>query len=215
MIFISKRIKKERITMGNTQSYSYGRALVVAIEEEQNDAGGTAIKIDGAFKSADVDYNDINNVRVMATYAIKTANGIADLIHEKIDISNPLSQNGNLELYIALAALASEIYMKAIIYYSNNHNGKIIRRHHLCNLYKQLPKATRDSLEKELPEIPKYLESISNAFMEMRYFFEFNAFNNEYLFVFKLLKALENHTKRYEMYELPLLKYAGGALLVE
>lgn len=197
------------------QSYSYGRALVGAIKEEQNAAGGTTVKLDGAFKSADVDYNDINNVRVMATYAIKTANGIADLICEKIDMSNPLSQNDNLELYIALAALAAEIYMKAMIYYDNKHNGKCIKMHNLFNLYKKLPKTSRESLEKEVPEIPMYLDSISKAFEEMRYAFELNSFNKDYLFVFKLLEALKEHTQQYDMYELPLLKYAGGTLLVE
>ena len=199
-----------------TTKYNYGQALLGRIKEEPNTAGGVTLVLDGAFKSNEVDYTDDENVKVMATCAINTANGLYSLIHENCNISKPLEEsNTNIIMFISLAALASEIYFKAIIYYHNKHNGKCIKEHHLDKLYRVIPDEERMTISTIIPGIEEYLCNIANAYADLRYVFELNAFNNEYLVIFDLMDILHSITEEYETVDYPLLRYSSSIIRIE
>ena len=199
-----------------TTKYNYGQALLGRIKEEPNTAGGVTLVLDGAFKSNEVDYTDDENVKVMATCAINTANGLYSLIHENCNISKPLEEsNTNIIMFISLAALASEIYFKAIIYYHYKHNGKCIKEHHLDKLYRVIPDEERMTISTIIPGIEEYLCNIANAYADLRYVFELNAFNKEYLVIFDLMDILHSITEEYETMDYPLLRYSSSIIRIE
>lgn len=194
---------------------SYGRAILGKVFEEPNDAGGVSLRFSSAFDSPEVDFSNDLNVKVMATQALKTADGLASLVHKNRDSKRPVSDNDNFELLISLCALACEIYMKAIVYYHNAHGGDKIRKHKLNELMTMLPDEEKNRIRAKIPNINERLPAISDAFVELRYVFELNAFNKEYLLVFDLMDELYDICLKIERYKMPILKYESGIIRIE
>ena len=195
---------------------SFGRALLGPPIEIPNDAGGVALKFEAAFDSARVDLSNEENTKVMATNAIAIADSLHSLVHEYCDTNNPISTCGiRIEVLISLGALSSEIYMKAILYSLGDHNGKKIYEHRLNELYSWLPEDVKQRLKGSIPELEGSLVEISKAYEEMRYVFEFNAFNKEYLLVFDLMDALHEYCLNLPIVEMPIMTYGGGIVRIE
>ncbi len=194
----------------------YGRAFVDAIESTANEAGGTTITIKNSFESPKVDFSNEQNVKVMATYAIKTADGLYSLVHEKCNTERPLSnENTNIAMYISLGALASEIYLKALLYYQNRHNGARINKHKLDVLLKMLSFDEYTRIAKQVPELDERISSVSDAFVELRYVFEINAFSKEYLLIFDLMNVLHDICAELKPYKTAVLEYGSGIVRIE
>ena len=197
-------------------SKGYGRAFVKAIEETANEAGGTTITITSAFESSEVDFGNEQNVKVMSTCAIQTADGLYSLVHEKCNMDTPLSQgNANLSIFISLSALACEIYMKALLYYQNRHNGDKIKKHKLDELLKMLSSDEQSRIIERVPQLDKELSTVSDAFVELRYVFEINAFNKEYLLIFDLMNVLHDICAELKPYKVAILEYGPGIVRTE
>ena len=195
---------------------NYGRAFINAIQETDNSAGGKAVTILGAFNSAEGNFSDEENLKVIATYAIKTADALFSLVHEKCDIDNPLAEkNQNIEMYISMSVLACEVYMKAMLYFHNRHNGKKIKKHELDYLFGKLSDDEKERLIDKVPGIKEKISNISKAFEELRYVFELNAFNKEYLLVFDLMDALHDMCSELPKHEMGVLKYSSGIIRLE
>ena len=82
--------------------------------------------------------------------------------------------------FVVNATFSIELYIKALAV----KHGKSLRGHELLKLYKSLPKAAQVDIEKviprcaanralgEAPDLPKYLSTQNNTFVEWRYCYE-------------------------------------------
>lgn len=163
-----------------------------------------------------IDYNDSDSIEMMATSAIHTADGFYDLVKANCNITNPdISSSAHLEIYLALSGLACEIYMKAIIYFENLHNGKQVRGHKLDELFNKLPQAVQSGIIGKVNNIKGILPNISDIFTRLRYDFEQNRISGDYLLVFELMEELKTVAYTYPQKACGVMKYAKGCLLLE
>lgn len=205
----------------------YSRNLTKSINAHVE---GNAVVLDGAahmegntliidsvnFLPKDVDYSDVNSVKVLATSAIHTADGFCELVKKNCCISNPdISYEAHLEMYLALAGLACEIYMKAIIYHESLHNGKQVRGHKLDELFNQLPAKTKGIIIGKNNDIVSILPAIKDMFTTLRYDFEQNHIQGDYLAVFELMEELREIAHTYPEKKPGAIKYAKGVLAFE
>ena len=178
--------------------------------------GGTLVIDEANFRPQAVDYTDNNCVKMLATSAVHTADGFFDLIKHNCNISDPdISHGAHLEMYLALAGLACEIYMKAIIYHENLHGGKQARGHKLDDLFGQLPVSVQVVISNNLNNIVAILPAINDMFTTLRYDFEQNHINGDYLAVFELMEELRAIAHTYPQKIPGAVKYANGVLAFE
>ena len=178
--------------------------------------GGTLV-IEGAnFLPSTVDYTDTDRVEILASYAIHTADGIYDLVKGNCNTLNPdISYGAHLEMYLALAGLACEIYMKAIIYHENLHNGKQVRGHKLDDLFKQLPNTIQQTITSKISNIETTLPIICDMFTTLRYDFELNHIRGDYFSAFEMMDELRSIAHTYPQKRAGAIKYANGVLAFE
>lgn len=178
--------------------------------------GGTLVIDNVNFLSKDVDYSDNDSVKMLATSAVHTADGFGDLVKRNCDITDPdISRGAHLEMYLALAGLACEIYMKAIIYHENLHGGKQARGHKLDDLFGQLPAAIQGVISSKISNIAATLPAIKDMFTTLRYDFEQNQIKGDYLIVFELMEELRTIAHTYPQKKPGAVKYANGILAFE
>ena len=177
---------------------------------------GDALVIEGVkYLPEEIDFTDSNAVKILASRATHTANGIYDLIKRNCDISNPdISPKAHLEMYLALGGLACEIYMKSIIYNENLHNGKKATGHKLDDLFGQLPLGIQRIIVSKIINIEALLPSIKDMFTALRYDFENNHIQGEYLVVFDLMEELNKISNGYPTKATGALRYANGTLFL-
>lgn len=181
-----------------------------------HEKGGT-LYIDGAdFLPNTIDYADIESVKILATNAVHTADGLYDLIKNNCNTLVPdLSVKGHLEMYMALAGLACEIYLKSIIYNENLNENKQIKGHKLNELFIRIPVSYQEEIRTEISNIDEILSSICDLFTTLRYDFELNHVQGDYLAVFKIMEKLKTISHRYPTKNIGSIRYLDGCLMFE
>jgi len=178
---------------------------------------GSTLVIDAVnFLPQKVDYTDSNSVKILATSAVHTADGIYILVKQNCNTSHPdISYDAHLEMYLALSGLACEIYMKAILYHENLHGGKKVRGHDLDDLFTQLPVSVQGVVSSKLNNIATILPAIKDMFSTLRYDFEQNHIRGDYLVVFGLMEELRAIAHTYSQKKAGAVKFANGTLAFE
>ena len=178
--------------------------------------GSTLVIDETNFLPQNIDYTDTNSVKMLATSAVHTADGFYDLVKRNCNIYNPdISYDAHLEMYLALSALACEIYMKAIIYHENLHRDNQVRGHQLNDLFSKLPVPVKDSVSSKIDNIEIILPAIKDMFTTLRYDFEQNWIRGDYLAVFGLMEELKVIAHTYPQRKVGAVKFANGILVLE
>lgn len=160
-----------------------------------------------------VDYTDSDAVKVLATRAVHTADGLYHLVKNNCNTQKPnISTEPYLEMYLSLAGLACEIYMKSIIYNENLHNGKQFRGHKLDKLFQALPAHVKDAIKSIINNIEKILPEIGDLFEKLRYDFECNHIDGEYLLVFKFMEEIKELSHKYPEHKTGSIRFSNGNL---
>ena len=168
------------------------------------------------FLPQEVDYTDNDSVKMLATSAIHTADGFYDLVKQNCNTTDPdISHEAHLEMYLALSGLACEIYMKAIIYHENLHGGKQVRGHKLDDLFSQLPIGVQGAVSSKIDNIATTLPAIKDMFTTLRYDFEQNRIQGNYLVVFGFMEELRTIAHTYLQKKAGAVKFANGTLAIE
>ena len=191
-----------------------GKSLVI---DGPAHVDGSTLVIDSVnFLPQEVDYTDNDSVKMLATSAVHTADGFCDLVKQNCNTSNPdISRDAHLEMYLALSGLACEIYMKAIIYYENLHDGKQARGHKLDELFSQLPILVQGAVSSKISNIATILPTVKDMFTTLRYDFEQNSIQGDYLVVFRFMEELRTIAHTYPQKKAGAVKYANGTLAFE
>lgn len=178
--------------------------------------GGTVfIDIDDSIPK-EIDYTDYDSVKILATNAVHTANGLYDLIKDNCNTQNPdPSPKAHLEMYLALTALACEIYMKSIIYNENLHDGKKCTGHKLEELFQKIPNITQEKIRTKISNIDSILPFVGDIFTTLRYDFELNSIQGDYLIVFVLVDILKEISNSYPKKPTSSIRYADGTLSID
>ena len=178
---------------------------------------GSTLVIDSVnFLPQEVDYTDNDSVKMLATSAIHTADGFYDLVKQNCNTTDPdISHEAHLEMYLALSGLACEIYMKAIIYHENLHGGKQARGHKLDELFIQLPASVQGVVNSKIDNIATTLPAIKDMFTTLRYDFEQNRIQGNYLVVFGFMEELRTIAHTYPQKKAGAVKFANGTLAIE
>lgn len=178
---------------------------------------GSTLVIDSAnFLPQEVDYTDNDSVKILATSAVHTADGFCNLINQNCNTIDPdISHDAHLEMYLALSGLACEIYMKAIIYHENLHGGKQVRGHKLDELFTLLPISVQGVVSSKITSITATLPAIKDMFTTLRYDFEQNRIQGDYLVVFRLMEELKTIAHTYPQRKAGAVKFANGTLEIE
>ena len=104
------------------------------------------------FYPKEADFSDNEFVKIIASNAVNTANGYYDLIKKNFSANKAdLSPEAHIEMYLALAGLTCEIYLKSIIYNEFKHNGKKYIEHNLKNLFDKLPDIHKSRITNKIP----------------------------------------------------------------
>lgn len=178
---------------------------------------GSTLVIDSVnFLPQEVDYTDNDSVKMLTTSAVHTADGFYDLVKRNCNISDPdICHDAHLEMYLALSGLACEIYMKAIIYHENLHGGKQARGHKLDELFIQLPASVQGVVNSKINNIVATLPTIKDMFTTLRYDFEQNHIQGDYLVVFRLMEELRTIAHTYPQKKTGAVKFANDTLAFE
>lgn len=207
----------------NEYSRSLTTGVIAHVEGESLVIDGSAHLEEGTlvidavnFLPQDIDYTDSDSVKVLATSAVHTADGFYDLVKRNCNISDPdISHDAHLEMYLALSGLACEIYMKAIIYHENLHGGKQARGHKLDELFTQLPASVQGVVNSKINNIVATLPTIKDMFTTLRYDFEQNHIQGDYLVVFRFMEELRTIAHTYPQKKTGAVKFANGTLAFE
>ena len=191
-----------------------GESLVI---DGSTHLDGSTLVIDAVnFLPQNVDYTDSDSVKMLATSAVHTANGFYDLVKKNCNTPNPdISHDAHLEMYLALSGLACEIYMKAIIYHENLHGGMQVRGHKLDDLFAQLPTLVQGAISSKINNIATTLPAIRDMFTTLRYDFEQNHIQGDYLVVFKFMEELRMIAHAYPQKRPGAVKFANHTLALE
>lgn len=111
---------------------------------------------------------------------------VANSLYDR-DLKKSPFKGSSISPFVVNAALSIELYLKAI----HSAYGNEIKGHHLANLYRQLPDKAKSIIEASAGDIrPRYklepgadihscLKSLSKAFEQWRYVYEFNGIGTE------------------------------------
>ena len=155
-------------------------------------------------------------MKIIASNAVNTANGYYDLIKKNFSANKAdLSPEAHIEMYLALAGLTCEIYLKSIIYNEFKHNGKKYFEHNLKNLFDKLPDIHKSRITNKIPNILEDLQTVSKVFEELRYDFELNHIDGNYFVLFDLMEELSAISNNYPKQSVSSLRYANGVLRIE
>ena len=178
--------------------------------------GSTLVIGSANFLPQEVDYTDNDSIKMLATSAVHTADGFYDLVKQNCNTTDPdISHEAHLEMYLALSGLACEIYMKAIIYHENLHGGRQARGHKLDDLFSQLPILVQGAVSSKINNIATTLPAIKDMFTTLRYDFEQNRIQGNYLVVFSFMEELRTIAHTYPQKKAGAVKYANGTLAFE
>lgn len=212
-----------RVMSNNEYSRSLTTGAIAHVEGESLVIDGPA-HMDGStlvidpvnFLPQEVDYTDNDSVKMLATSAVHSADGFYDLVKRNCNTSDPdVSHDAHLEMYLALSGLACEIYMKAIIYHEKLHGGKQARGHKLNDLFTQLPVSVQGVISSKINNIATILPTIKDMFTTLRYDFEQNHIQGDYLVVFRFMEELRTIAHTYPLKKAGAVKYANGTLAIE
>ena len=164
----------------------------------------------------EMDYTDDDNVEILATKALLTADGFYNLIKNNCNVTEPsISSNARLEMYLALSGLACEIYMKCIIYFEKKHRGKQCRGHKLDELFSLLPENHKNTIKQRIKEIEAILPEVGDAFESLRYDYELNHIQGNYLLLFDLMEDLHMISNGFPKRIIGEMRYVNGTVAFE
>ena len=164
----------------------------------------------------EMDYKDTNCVKILATKAANTAEGFYNLIKANCNTTDPNpSSDARLEMYLALAGLTCEIYMKSIIYFENRHGGEQCGGHNLSKLFDCMPDTHKETIKTKISDIEVVLPTIKGAFSELRYDYELNIIDGDYLLLFNLMEELKAISDSYPKIAVYKIGYAKEALALD
>ena len=176
---------------------------------------GGALYIEGTDAKKEVNYSDEVEMKRLATRANRTADGLFDLITRNCNIDNPdITLSAHLEIYLSLAGLACEIYLKSLIYYDARNSGKKLGTHDLWDLFRRISQNRKEAIRREINDIDGLLPTLSELFPRLRYDYEFNHIEGEYLTVFDLMKVLKTLSNGNVALETDCIRYANGTLQI-
>lgn len=186
---------------------------VVGFDIEQH---GDTLYIKGAnFLSKDIDYTDEKSMKRLATKANSTADGLYDLITKNCNIIKPsLSPKSHLEMYLSLAGLACEIYLKSLIYYEFKNDGAIIRQHNFEKLFRRLSQDKQQVIRNAIANIDELLPRLSILFPCLRYDYECNHIQGEYLAIFDFMNELKSISNQNPPVLTGAIRCANGELML-
>ena len=196
------------------ESKEFSKDLISGLNVVQK---GEILQINGATSfPSKVDYSDSNQVVIVATCAVNTANGYYDLIKRNCNTLNPdVSKEAHFEMYLALAGLTCEIYMKSIIYFESKHSGRKYTGHKLYEIFQDVPKAIQDTIKRKIMDVDTVLPNIGDVFEKLRYEFELTHINGDYLVIFDLMEELKKICNDYPKSKIGELRFANGILCLE
>ena len=177
---------------------------------------GDALHINGVSAlPKEIDYSDEESVKMLATNAVHTADGLYELIKNNCNTSEPdTSSKAHLEMYFALAGLVCEIYMKSIVYNEMLHEGKKCKGHGLCSLFVKIPDVHRKAIRLRIDNIDEKLATAENAFETLRYDFELGLIEGDFFVLFDLMEELKKICESYPKHTTGALICANGTLLL-
>lgn len=192
------------------REFTHDAILELNVRQE----GGT-LYAEGTDAKKDVNYSDEVEMKRLATRANHTADGLFDLITRNCNIDNPdIALGAHLEIYLSLAGLACEIYLKSLIYYDARNRGKKLGTHDLCDLFRRISQESKETIRREINDIDELLPSLSVLFKDLRYDFELNHIAGKYLTVFDLMKVLKTLSNGNPALETGYIRRANGALQI-
>ncbi len=163
---------------------------VIGYDVERN---GNSLHIKSVYSTPrEVDYSNENELKRLATKANNTANGLYELIIKNCNIENPdIAVEAHLEMYLSLAGLTCEIYLKSLIYYDCLNEGKQIRDHDLGRLFSKISSDKKAIIRSRINNIDELFPDLSKLFPKIRYDYEYNHIRGEYLAVFDFMNELK------------------------
>ena len=105
--------------------------------------------------------------------------------------------------------------MKAIIYHENLHGGEQAKGHKLDDLFSQLPIGVQGTVSSKINNIATTLPAIKDMFTTLRYDFEQNRIQGDYLVVFRFMEELKTIAHTYPQQKAGAVKFANGTLAIE
>lgn len=196
-------------------SKEFSKQLIREYDIDVIDGGALRIN-DAAPLPEEVDYNNDDIVNILATKAFQTAEGFYHLIKNNCNVVVPcVSSGARLEMYLALAGLACEIYMKSIVYFEKRHDGKQCRGHKLNELFYLLPDSHKEVIKKEVEDVEAILPSVGDAFESLRYDYELNRIHGNYLLLFDLMEVLRTMCDSYPKRIVGEMRYVNGTISFE
>lgn len=196
-------------------SKEFSKQLIREYDIDVADSGVLRIN-DASPLPKEVDYNDDDSVSILATKAFKTAEGFYHLIKNNCNIAEPsVSSGARLEMYLALAGLTCEIYMKSIIYFEKLHDGKQCRGHKLNDLFNMLPDTHKEVIKQAFKDVEVILPSVGDAFEALRYDYELNRIHGNYLLLFDLMEVLHTMCDSFSKRIVGEMRYLNGTLSFE
>ena len=189
---------------------------IVGLDVEQKDS---ALIIRGAkFANEAIDYSNEEDLKRLATRANQTADGLFDLIAANCNMDSPdISPSAHLEMYLSLAGLACEIYFKSLIYFDCNNKGENLARaegHKFEKLFNLLSAEKQETIKERVKGIEELLPELSYLFPHMRYDFELNHIQGEYLTVFNLMQELKILSNSNPAVKNGSIRFANGTLML-
>lgn len=163
----------------------------------------------------DIDFSDETALKRLATRATHTANGLFELIVGNCNIDQPdIAPDAHLEIFLSLAGLACEIYLKSLIYYDCKNGGKMIHSHDLQDLFRCISQEKQENVREKIDDIDKFLPELSKLFPCLRYDYEYNHIRGEYLVIFDLMKVLKELSNSNPAIETGSIRSANGILML-
>lgn len=193
------------------REFTHDSILELNVRQE----GGT-LYAEGTEAKKDVTYSDEVEMKRLATRANHTADGLFDLITRNCNIDNPdIKPSAHFEIYISLAGLTCEIYMKSLIYYDTKNDGKQLKTHDFRMLFGRISQKNREVICEKINDIDRLLPSLSELFKHLRYDYEFNHIEVGYSTVFDLMKVLKTLSNGNPAVETGYIRCANGEMQID
>lgn len=168
--------------------------------------------------------------RAIAGRAKKRADSYCDFILSHCDTERPdFTSTGNLEMFVAWAAFACEVYLKSLIFHISANvfsvekpdGDKKIKEHCLLELYEMLKSANNVGhsyavrVGEDYSDFVEKIESVSKYFELYRYDFELDNERIDFAFTFGLMKKLRSITDRIEFLgNAEIARTSNGGILI-
>lgn len=184
----------EDITVGSSEKIS------ISIEELFNPNNVIHLSVPSRPTLKKINDNDLEDISYSAK---EVADGYYELIPDNYDwFKIDIGAKSKFEMYLAIAGLACEIYLKAILYRCNGIKASSRKKHDLKELFILLDGCRHDLAERIISDVCKNdntdfyeeLDRSKDIFNEFRYSYELNGYTIHVLFVITFMNSLKEIT---------------------